>query len=126
MADVVPTPVYFAWITSSDIAYAEALVAKLVRRGFTVAPLGRQLITQHDENAACVVAFSVQRVPRDDAEQKEYTVAGIHGEICDVIKQVKGKYWSLVVSLGVRSTWNIGNCRCTEEEAQEALAKRLN
>jgi hypothetical protein len=117
---------FFVWVTSSNVDYAEAAVAKLVRRGFTVAPLGRQLITQHVDNPACVIAFSLLRQPRNDEEKKEYTATGIHGEVTDVIRHVKGKWWSLIVSVGAASTWNIGNERSSEAEKVAEAAKKLN
>ncbi len=121
------TGIWYVWVTASNADFAEALCAKLIRRGFTVGPLGRQLITQHDDNPACIVAMSIHRVPRTDEEKKDYTATGVHAELVDVIKHVKGKFWSLVVSESAGCTWNIGNERHSEEDKQRAeAAKKVN
>jgi hypothetical protein len=119
--------IWYVWVTASSSDYAEALAAKLIRRGFTVGPLGRHLITQHDDNPACVIAMSIHRLPRTDAEKAEHTAIGIHAEIVDVIKHVKGKFWSLVVSESASCTWNIGNERFSDAEKQKVeAAKKVN
>jgi hypothetical protein len=119
--------VYYVWVTSSNDGYAEALCSKLIRRGFTVGPLARHLITSHGDNPACVVALSLFRSPRNEQEKTEYTVAGIYAEVIDVIKHIKGKFWSLVVSEAAGCTWNIGNTRLSEEQKKlEADNKKVN
>jgi hypothetical protein len=123
----VTTTTWFVWCTASSSDFAEALCAKLIRRGFTVGPLGRQLITRFDDCPACVVAMSVIRVPRTEDEKKEYTATGVHSEICDVIKFIKGRFWSLVVSESAGCTWNIGNERTSKDEKDRAdSAKKVN
>jgi hypothetical protein len=122
MAEVVTYKTYYVWIVASKDEFAESLVAKMVRRGFTVGPLGRQLITRHEDNPACVVAMSVYRIPRNDAERKEYTALGIHQEVTDVVKHVKGKFWGIVVSAASDCTWNTGNMSVVAEEE----AKKVN
>ena len=119
--------IWYVWVTAANSEFAEALCAKLIRRGFTVGPLGRQLITQFDDCPACVVAMSINRVPRSEAEKKEYTAMGVHAEVVDVIKHVKGKFWSLVVSESASCTWNVGNERFSEDEKQRVeAAKKVN
>lgn len=121
------TAVYYAWVTAGSSEFAELLVAKMVRRGFTVGPLARFLITQNDDNPACVVAIHITRVPRDDDEKKDYTATGVHREIVDVIKHIKGKFWSLVVAEAAGCTWNIGNIKFSDEEKQHIVdAKKVN
>jgi hypothetical protein len=128
MADTVaPRKTYHVWLTAHKEAFAEVLVAKLVRRGFTVGPLGRQLITSHEDNPACVVAMSLFRIARTEAERKEYNAMGIYNEVVDVIKKVKGKFWSVVVSAAEDSTWNMGNCNVEDEQKERLeLAKKVN
>lgn len=119
--------IWYVWVTASSSNFAEQLAAKLIRRGFTVGPLGRQLVTQHDDNPACVVAMSIHRVPRTEDEKKEHTPTGVHAEICDVIKHIKGKFWSLIVSESTNCTWNIGNEKLSDEDKQRAeAAKKVN
>jgi len=115
---------YYAWMIAQKDDLAEVIVAKLIRRGFTVGPLGRQLITKHDDNPACVIAISLYREPLNDAERKEYNPLSIHDEITDIVKQVKGKFWGLVVSREADSTWNIGNVSLKAEEALLAATGR--
>ena len=120
-------PYYYVWLTASSSECAELLCAKLIRRGFHVGPLGRQLITQHDDNPACVVAFSVHRTPRNDEERAVYNPHGIHAEVVDVVKHIKGRFWSLVVSEATACTWALGNERFSEEEKRRAeQAKKVN
>ena len=128
MADTVaPRKTYHVWLTAHKEEFAEALVAKLVRRGFTVSACGRQLITRHDDRPACVVAVTLYRAPRNEAERKEYNAPGVHNEVVDVIKQVKGKFWSIVVSAAEDSTWNTGNCSIEDEQKQRFEAsKKVN
>jgi hypothetical protein len=130
MADsVTPTPrkTYHVWLIAHKEAFAEALVAKLIRRGFTIGPLGRQLITSHENNMACVIAMSVFRIARNEAERKEYNAMGVHNEVVDVIKQIKGKFWGIVVSAAEDSTWNMGNCNIEDEQKERfEAAKKVN
>jgi len=118
---------YYVWVVAQKDEFAEALVAKLVRRGFTIGPLGRQLITKYEDNPACVVALSLYRVPRGDQERKEYTAMGVHQEVCDVMKHIKGKFWGLIVSAATDCTWNVGNISLQKEEAESfEAAKKVN
>jgi hypothetical protein len=127
MAETAITKTYYVWVVASKDEFAEALVAKMIRRGFTIGPLGRQLITQHEDNPACVVAMSVWRAPRTDVERKEYTAGGVYTEVTDVIKHVKGKFWGIVVSAATESTWNMGNISLNAEELKQAsAAKKVN
>jgi len=117
---------YYVWVIASKDEFAEQLVSKMVRRGFTVGALGRQLITKYEDNPACVVAMSIHRAPRNDVERKEYTAMGIHNEVTDVIKKIKGKFWGIVVSQAGDATWNIGNVSISEEQAELAIARKIN
>lgn len=121
------TSIWYVWMTASQADYVESLCAKLIRRGWTVGPLARYLITQYDDSPSCVVALSIHRVPRDDAEKKEYTAMGVHTEVCDVMKTIKGKFWSLVVSEAAGCTWSIGNERLSKDDKEKAeAAKKVN
>jgi hypothetical protein len=127
MAEAVTYKTYYVWLVAQKDEFAEALVAKMVRRGFTVGPLGRQLITKHDDNPACVVAMSVHRTPRNEQERKEYTAMGVHQEVTDVVKFIKGKFWGIVVSAAADCTWNTGNVSLKQEEdAKSIAAKKVN
>ena len=123
MSEQAPIKSFHVWVTAAKDEFAEALVAKLVRRGFTVGPLGRQLITTHDDNPACVVALAVFRSPRNDQEREEYTAMGVHLEVVDVIKHVKGRFWSIVVAAMSDCTWNSGNASV---KAELELTKKVN
>lgn len=126
MAEVAPIKTYYAWVIASSSEYAEQLVAKLIKRGFTVGPLGRQLITTYDGNAAAIIAMSIYRTPRNDQEKKEWTATGVHAEVSDVIKVVKGKFWGLIVASTCDCTWNTGNIHLNEEEVLQAQLKKVN
>ena len=117
---------YYVWVIASKDEYAEQLVSKLVRRGYTVGALGRQLILNHEDNPSCVVAISIHRAPRNETERKEYNALGIHNEVTDVIKRIKGKFWGIVVAAACDATWNIGNVSIREEEAELAAARKVN
>lgn len=123
----VPTKAYYVWLTAQNESFAELLVAKLVRRGYTIGPLGRQLIVLNKDNPACVVAISLYRKARTELERKGYNAMGIHDEVVDVIKQIKGKFWSVVVSAAEDATWNIGNCSLEDEQKERLEAnKKVN
>lgn len=125
MADAVKT--YYVWVVAQRDDFAEQLVAKLVRRGYTVGPLGRALITKHDDNPAVVVAMSLFRSPRTDAERKDWNATGVHQEVTDVVKHIKGKFWGIVVSAAADCTWNVGNISLSKEEAAQIEAlKKVN
>lgn len=127
MTETIRYTTYHVWFIAQRDAFAEALAAKLVRRGFTVGPLGRHFITSHEDNPACVVALSLYRAPRTEAERKEYNARGVHQEVTDVMKHVKGKFWAVVVSASADSTWNIGNESISEQErAKEEAKKQVN
>lgn len=126
MAEVAPIKTFYAWVVAQSSEYAEALVAKLIKRGFTVGPLGRQLITTYDGNAASIIAMSIYRIPRNEAEKKEWTALGVHAEVTDTIKVVKGKFWGLIVSSSADCTWNVGNAHLNEEEILQAQLKKVN
>ena len=127
MAEAVTYKTYYVWLVASKDEFAEQLCSKLIRRGFTVGPLGRQLITKHDDSPTCVVAMSVYRLPRGEAERKEYTALGIHHEVVDVIKFIKGKFWGIVVSAAADCTWNTGNDSIkANEELELERYKKIN
>lgn len=121
------TRTFYVWVVAQRADFAEALVSKLVRRGFNVGALGRQLITEAEDNPAVVVAMSLMRTPKNAVEQKEYTAIGVHGEVTDVIKQIKGKFWGIIVSAAENCTWNVGNMSLrAEEEDQAQKARKVN
>lgn len=118
------TQTWYVWLVAAKHEFAEALVARLVRRGFTVGPLGRQLISRYDEGPDCVVAFSMKRDPRDDAERKAYTPSGIYTEVRDVLKLVDAKYWGIVISESAACTWCTGNSSINSEIEQRDSERR--
>lgn len=123
----VASSIWYVWFTASKPDFVEALCAKMIRRGWTVGPLGRHLITEHEDSPSCVVALSIHRVPRTEEEKKEYTVSGVYAELCDVMRYIKGKYWSLVVSESAGCTWSYGNERISKNEKEQAeAAKKVN
>lgn len=127
MSETSVTKVWYVWLVASKEELGEALVGKMVRRGFAVAPLGRQLIVKHDDSPSVIIAFSLTRTPKNDAERKEYTALGIHSEVVNVVNVLKGKFWGCVVSLASDSTWYLGNMSIKEELAAGAeIGKKLN
>ena len=118
---------YYAWLFAASDEFAEALVAKMIRRGFTIGPLGRQLITKMDDNPAVAIAMSIYRKPKDMEERTDYNALGIHNEIASVVKNVKGKFWGIVVSQSSDCTWNVGNISLAAEAAAfEQDLKKVN
>lgn len=121
------TKTYYVWIIAQKETTAETLVAKMIRRGYTVGPLGRSLITSHSDNPACVVAMTLYRNPKNDQERKDYNALGIHNEVTDVIKLIKGKFWGIVVSTVVECTWNIGNMSLEADQKERfETSKKVN
>jgi hypothetical protein len=120
------TLTFYVWVTTFDTSYVDQLCAKLVKRGFMVGAMGRRLITDHESYATSVIAISLHRPPRGDEEKREYTAVGVHAEVTDVLRAMKAKYASIVVSIAAGCTWNIGNERVTPEQRVVELTKKLN
>lgn len=123
MSESVPTKTYYIWVFAAKDDFAESLVAKMVRRGFTIGPLGRQLVLEREDNPSFAIAMSVYRIPRNDEERKEYNALGLHGEVSDVMKVIKGKYFGIVVSAAADATWNVGNVSIKAEMKEVVLEK---
>jgi len=121
--------IWYAWVTTTDESFAEAMCAKLVRRGYTVGALGGVLITRFDGNPSAVVSVQVSRVKRA-TDEKDYTYVDVHAEITDIIRHVKGKFSSLIVTAvnaTTGCTWNVGNERDDDgEKLKLELAKKVN
>lgn len=120
------TTLFYVWLTTFDTSYVDQLCLKLIKRGFVVGAMGRKLFTEHEDNAVSVVALSIHRHPVSEEEKRDYTATGIHAEITDVLRTLKAKWASMVVSVTAGCTWNIGNVRVTAAERAVELTKKLN
>jgi hypothetical protein len=131
MAEELPTRPFCVWIITpinQRESLSEDVVSKLVRRGFTVGPLGGSLVTSHDDRPAAVISLSVYRVPRTQEERNEYNATGMYHEVCDVLKVVKARFLAIVISSPTQgSSWNYGNISIEKElKAQEEANKKVN
>ena len=123
------TGTWYVWVTASKSEFAEQMCAKLIRRGWTVGPLARYLITEFEDSPSCVIAFTMWRYIHNEEERKEANAQGIHAEVSDVIRHVKGRFWSLVVSKTAECTWNVGLGKLREggtDKEQAEAAKKVN
>lgn len=117
------------WVTAPAPPkdFADTLVAKLVRRGFTVGPLGRRLVVAVSDNPSFVVAISLYREPRDEKETRDNTASGIYDEIVNVMKVYGLKFSSIVITENTGCTWNIGNVSIdAEKKAFETELQKKN
>jgi len=123
VATSITTGTWYVWVTASKSDFAEALCAKLIRRGWTVGPLGRHLITEVEDGPVCVIGITIWKYLFTDEDKKMNDAQGIHAEVTDVIKHVKGRFWSLVVSRSGECTWNVGIGKVAEGETEKEKAE---
>ena len=114
---------FYVWLTSPAEEKFDDIVSTLLKRGYTVGPLGRSLCLSYVDKPAHIVALSLYRQPRGEPEEKEYTPAGIHDEVMNVVKVVKAKVYSIVVSESAGCTWNVGNMSVSKMEMEELKKK---
>lgn len=108
------------WITSVSDSYTEAVVGRLVRRGWEVKSLGKSLSLGNEDNLAVLIAIAIARqLPANDVQD---TVTIIYDEIKDVLKAFKVKYYSLVVIETSACTWSLGNV--TKSLIEESASER--
>ena len=100
---------YYVWLTAPKSDFFSDLTGHLLRRGYTVSPLGRTGILSYADKPAHVIALSLARTPKTDEETTAYAPSGIHDEVMDVIKILKVKVYSIVVCKACGCTWNTGN-----------------
>lgn len=111
--------VFYVWLTCPSDTNFDAIVASLLKRGYTVGPLGRSLSLSYVDKPALVVAMSLSRQPHGEPEEKEYTPAGIHDEVMNVVKVSKSRIYSIIVSESAACTWNVGNMSIAQIELEE-------
>ena len=119
---------FYVWITTSIGDYAEALVGKLIRRGYSVMALGGRLVLSRDDNPSTVIAFTLTRRLTKDDKHDEIKCSEIYAEVVDVIKLLEGKFWSIVITRNHEGcTWDVSNISISQEK-QEFLdeAKKMN
>ena len=114
---------FYVWITSPQSDYFNSLTGLLLKRGFSVSPLGRSGIIAYADKPAHVIALSIQRSPKTKEEQNSYTANGVHDEVMNVIKVLNAKIFSIIVTKAVSCTWNTGNMSL-EVMANEELKKK--
>ena len=116
---------FYVWLTCPADAKFDDILSTLLKRGYTVGPLGRSLSLSYVDKPATIIALSLYRVPRGEPEEKEYTPAGIHDEIMNVVKVVKAKVYSIVVCESTGCTWNVGNMSVIQMELEEMKKRNL-
>jgi len=110
---------YYVWLTAPKSDFFSDLTGHLLRRGYTVSPLGRTGILSYADKPAHVIALSLARTPKTDEETTAYAPSGIHDEVMDVIKILKVKVYSIVVCKACGCTWNTGNMSLAAMEAED-------
>jgi len=117
---------FYVWLTTPSSEFANELVASLVKRGFCVGPLGRRFVITFVDQPADVIAMIIAREPKDEEEETSYTCSGIHDEVMNVLKVIKGRIYSIVVSEGSMCSWNTGNMSIKQLEKEAEEKKQLN
>ena len=103
----------------------EQFVGRLVRRGWKVAPLGGVLSLHNEDNFATLVAVSLSRQPKDDKPENEITSAFVLEDVRDVLKRLKIKHYSVIVTQYSGCTWQLGNITKSEINKIESEQKKI-
>lgn len=114
---------YYVWITSPKSDYFSDLTGVLLKRGYTVGPLGRSGVLQYVDRPAAVIALTLNREPRSPEEEAAWTPSGVHEEVMDAVKILKIQVISIIVCKSCACTWNTGNMSVSRMEAEESAKK---
>lgn len=116
--------IYYVWINALTSSYAEAIVGRLVRRNWHVGALGSNLVIHSDDKPSSLVAFSVQKTLKED---ETITYSTVFEEVKDVLKVLKAKYFSMVITESTGCTWQLGNISIADTlELKEIERRGLN
>lgn len=93
--------IYYVWITALSSTYQDAIISRLVQRGYMVGPASKDgkvsLVTEGCP--AALIALSVYK------QEEEVDVKKIYEDIYAILKEIPAKYYSVVVSLSHEATW---------------------
>ena len=116
------TKTFNVWIHALTSNYAEAIAGRLIRRNWLVGALGNQLVLQHDDKPASLIAMSVSKSLK---EGEELTPSAILNEVRDVLKVLSITFYSVIVTdSSVNSTWALGNISLAEAIKQDETQKK--
>lgn len=113
---------YYVWVNTITDVYTESLVGRLVRRGWRVAPLASSLSLHNEDNMSTLIAFTIARTPKN--AEDEVTAPKVLEEVKDVLKRLKMRYHSVIVTQPVGCTWVLGNITQSETKKLEEERKK--
>jgi hypothetical protein len=91
--------IYTCWITCLLESYQDAIVAGLIKRGYTIGLSGRGNVNQHNQFSA-VLSYSLYKL-----DDPDLTAPGILKEIGIILSDMKAYYYSIVVAEGNNAAW---------------------
>lgn len=116
---------YYVWLTAPKSDFFNELSGALLKRGYTVSPMGRSGILSYVDKPAHIISLAVHRTPKSPEEEADYTPTGVHDEVMDVIRALKIRIYSIIVSQASACTWNTGNMSIAQMEMEELQKKGM-
>lgn len=127
MTTAIVEKTFYAWLICplSEKGKVDDIVPALIKLGFNVGPLGRNLILAYTDKPSIVIALTLYRNPTNDAEKTTYTSTGVYDEVLNICKLKKVKVQAMIVSEASPCAWNVGNISVAEEEEEELRRRGL-
>jgi len=101
---------YFVWVTAMVREYEDLIISGLVKKGYTVGPASKDHIPTSGTAgyASFVIALKVEPSETDTDASK------VHEVVCNVLKEKKLLYYSVLVSTPADCCWRAGNIQLPE------------
>ena len=108
---------YYVWITAMVREYEDLIISGLVKKGWTVGPASKDHIPTSGSAgyASCVVALKVEPL------ETETDASKVHEVVCNVLKEKKLLYYSVLVSTPADCCWRAGNIQLPEPSPSPML-----
>jgi hypothetical protein len=103
---------FYVWITVLTDAYTDLLVAKLVRRGYSISPAAEDGTISTPGPYSSLISLHVLLSDNAKVKDKAIHAAEFHDELKTIFGEFKGLFYSMVVqeSGGKNTTcWSGGN-----------------
>jgi hypothetical protein len=115
------SPKFYLWVTARTDVYADLIIVKLVKRGFSVSPLASNgEVALKTELSALISLEVVANGSRTKNKAPDYTK--FMDEVLAVLGELKMLYHSVIVSeVGGPSAWKIGNLTLPKRESGSYL-----
>jgi hypothetical protein len=91
--------VYSCWITCLLESYQDNIVAALIKRGYTVGLSGKENVNQSNQVSA-LISINLFRI-----DERDHNINKVITDVTDVLNEIKGYFYSIIVSESNYSTW---------------------